>query len=74
MRRKGREMTDRSNDSIVRLPEVRRRTGLSRPTIYRKMASGAFPPRIVLSSSMVGWYESDINRWVADPVGWSAEA
>jgi prophage regulatory protein len=57
-------------DRIVRLKTVLARTGLSRSTIYRKIAEGTFPPRIKISINGVGWRESDINRWVADPVTW----
>ena len=32
-------------DRIVRLKTVLARTGLSRSTIYRKIAEGTFPPR-----------------------------
>lgn len=67
-------MIDRSKDSLIRLPEVRRRTGLSTATIYRKVASGDFPAKVQLSANVVAWYESDINRWVADPMGWTAAA
>lgn len=65
---------NRATDSIVRLPEVTRRTGLHRATIYRKIADGTFPRQIKLSINCSGWYESDINAWVADPMGWTAEA
>lgn len=67
-------MTDRSHDSFVRLPEVRRRTGLSTATIYRKMDRGEFPKRKQLSVNAVAWYESDLNAWMADPEGWGKEA
>lgn len=63
-------MTDRSTDSLVRLPEVRRRTGLSTATIYRKMGRGEFPAKVQLSANVVAWYESDVGRWVSDPLGW----
>ena len=46
------------------------RTGLSRSTIYRKIAEGTFPPQIKISVNGTGWHESDINRWIADPVSW----
>ncbi len=65
---------DRRKDALIRLPEVRRRTGLSRQTIYRKMEAGAFPAKVTLSVQAVAWYESDIDRWVADPMGWKATA
>jgi prophage regulatory protein len=63
-------MTDRSHDSFVRLPEVRRRTGLSTATIYRKMERGEFPMKRQLSINAVAWYESDLNAWMTDPMGW----
>ena len=55
---------------IVRLKTVLARTGLSRSTIYRKIAEGTFPTQIKISVNGTGWHESDINRWIADPVGW----
>ena len=57
-------------DRIVRLKTVLARTGLSRSTIYRKIAEGTFPPRIKISVNGAGWRESDIDRWVANPVAW----
>jgi len=66
-------MTDRTTDSLVRLPEVRRRTGLSTATIYRKMERGEFPSRVRLGANVVAWYESDVGRWVADPLGWGCD-
>ena len=35
----------REPDRIIRLKTVLSRTGLSRSTIYRKIAEGTFPPR-----------------------------
>jgi prophage regulatory protein len=55
---------------IVRMKTVLARTGLSRSTIYRKIAEGTFPPRIKISVNGAGWRESDIDRWVANPVAW----
>jgi len=57
-------------DRIVRLNTVLSRTGLSRSTIYRKIAEGTFPVQLRISINGAGWRESDINRWVADPVSW----
>ncbi len=58
----------RQPDRIVRLKTVLARTGLSRSTIYRKIAEGTFPPQLKISANGAGWKESDINHWVADPV------
>ena len=60
----------RQPDRIVRLKTVLARTGLSRSTIYRKIAEGTFPAQIKISTNGAGWKESDINCWVANPVGW----
>lgn len=67
-------MTNRNQDSLLRIAEVRRRTGLSTATIYRKAAAGEFPAQVRLGGKMVAWYESDVGRWVADPLGWRAAA
>ena len=63
-----------ASDRIVRLKTVLNRTGLSRSTIYRKIAKGTFPPQIRISVNGAGWRESDINRWIADPVAWRPRA
>lgn len=60
----------RQPDRIIRFNTVRARTGLSRSTIYRKIAEGTFPAQLKISTNGAGWRESDINRWIADPAGW----
>jgi prophage regulatory protein len=60
----------RQPDRIIRMNTVRARTGLSRSTIYRKMAEGTFPARLKICTNGTGWRESDIDRWVSNPAGW----
>lgn len=60
-------------DRIIRLNTVRFRTGLSRSTIYRKIREGTFPAQLKISINGSGWKESDINRWIANPVTWRPE-
>ncbi|RJE83102.1 helix-turn-helix transcriptional regulator [Paracoccus onubensis] len=57
-------------DRIIRLNTVLSRTGLSRSTIYRKIAEGTFPAQLRISVHGAGWRESEINRWIDDPAGW----
>ncbi|RWE78509.1 MAG: AlpA family phage regulatory protein [Mesorhizobium sp.] len=57
-------------DRIIRLKTVLSRTGLSRSTIYRKIAEGTFPRQIQISFHGAGWHESDISRWIANPASW----
>lgn len=66
-------MTD-GTISILRLAAVKARTGLSRTTIYRRMDAGTFPRSTQISPGLVGWYETDIDAWIADPMGWRAGA
>jgi prophage regulatory protein len=57
-------------DNLVRLLEVKGRTGLSRTTIYRRMGAGTFPKAEPLSPGMIAWYENDIDAWIENPMGW----
>jgi prophage regulatory protein len=50
---------------FLRIHEVMERTGLSRPTIRRLELAGEFPPRRRLGYSAVGWYEEQIDDWIA---------
>lgn len=53
---------------ILRLNDVKSRTGLSRSTIYARMAEGDFPPTISLGGRSVGWIETEINDWISERV------
>lgn len=57
-------------EKILRMRSVLERTGLSRSTIYRKMKDGTFPSQVRLSEHCAGWRESEINRWMADPMNY----
>jgi prophage regulatory protein len=57
-------------DRIIRLRTVLSRTGLSRSTLYRKIAEGTFPRQVKISVHGAGWYESAVTLWVADPAGY----
>ncbi len=50
--------------SILRLPQVKNRVGLSRSSIYLAISRGNFPRAISLGARAVGWLESDINSWL----------
>lgn len=61
-------------ERIIRMRTVLARTGLSRSTVYRKIREGTFPPRIKISVHGAGWHESEIERWIANPVRWRPKA
>lgn len=60
-------------DRIIRLKTVLARTGLSRSTLYRKIAEGTFPAQLKISIHGAGWHESAVSRWIADPARYRAD-
>jgi prophage regulatory protein len=52
------------SNKIIRLPEVKNKTGLSRSSIYLRMSKREFPQSISLGSRAVGWLEEDIEQWL----------
>lgn len=59
------EQKSRKGDCILRLPEVERRTGLRRPTIYRRAKAGTFPQPVRIGPNSTGWFESEIDSFLA---------
>ena len=49
---------------ILRLPQVKTQTGLSRSSIYQRIAEGNFPRQINLGGRAVGWLASDIDNYI----------
>ena len=49
---------------FLRLPQVKESTGLSRTTIYRKIAASEFPRPIHIGVRAVAWVEADVLRWM----------
>ena len=56
--------------NILRRPAVEARTGLSRSTIYDKLAPTSarfdptFPKPIRIGLNAVGWVESELDEWL----------
>ena len=61
-------------ERIIRLRTVLDRTGLSRTTLYRKIGDGTFPRQVPISIHGTGWYESAVNRWIANPAGYREDS
>lgn len=53
---------------LLRLPQVKQTTGLSKSTIYARIAEGTFPKQIPLGPRLVVWVESDIQKWISNQV------
>ncbi|MFC1602597.1 helix-turn-helix transcriptional regulator [Pseudomonadota bacterium] len=54
--------------TILRLPAVKARTGLSRSSIYLRISKGEFPSSISLGDRAVGWVEEDIVHWLEEKI------
>lgn len=57
-------MTYKHNATVLRLPEVIAKTGLSRTTIYNRISLNEFPKPIKLGPRAVGWLNHEINDWI----------
>jgi prophage regulatory protein len=52
------------SNKVLRLPAVMAKTGLSRSTIYARVAQGTFPAALILGPNTVGWLEADVEAWI----------
>lgn len=50
---------------ILRRPDVERLVGLSKPSLYRQINAGTFPRPVKLGPRAVGWFEHEIEAWLA---------
>lgn len=56
-----------AGDGHIRMPELERRTGMSRATIYRRIAAKRFPGSIPMEGNIAVWRERDVAEWLANP-------
>ncbi|RVQ67113.1 AlpA family phage regulatory protein [Croceicoccus ponticola] len=57
-------------EAVLRLPDVLALVGLSRASVYAKVAEQRFPAPVKLTRHASGWRMGDVREWLADPVGW----
>lgn len=60
--------------NILRLPTVKARAGLSRSTIYLRIAGGSFPKPVSHGGRAVGWIEAEVNDWLNQQIEASRKA
>jgi len=51
-------------EKILRLPDVKTLTGLSRSTIYNRVGEGTMPAPVSLGARAIGWKSSSIESWL----------
>lgn len=57
-------LRNRPNDRVLRLPQVKAKTGRSCAAIWKDVAAGVMPPPFPIGARAVGWLESEINIWI----------
>ncbi len=58
-----------SGERLLRLNEIKRRTGLSRSSLWRLEQQGLFPRRCRISTKAVGWAESQVDAFIRRRLG-----
>jgi prophage regulatory protein len=59
---------------ILRLPAVKASVGLSRSTIYLRIAEGTFPKPVSLGGRAVGWLQAEVDAWMKQHIEYSRGA
>lgn len=62
-----------NQDTLLKLPQVKKITALSRSEIYKRMKAGNFPKQIKLSVKNVAWPESEVYQWVNSQISHSRQ-
>ena len=50
--------------SLIRLPEVLKRTGFGKAWIYRLISEGRFPAPVKIGVRAVAFVESEVDEWI----------
>ena len=58
-------MTHSRTQRLLRLPEVKAKTGLARSTIYRDIQNGSFPRPVKLGRASA-WPDNEVREWLAE--------
>ncbi len=53
---------------LLRLPQVRSHTGLSRSELYRRIAEGAFPAPVKIGARASAWSSFEVEHWIAERI------
>ncbi|ALV39583.1 AlpA family transcriptional regulator [Salmonella enterica] len=53
-----------TNQSLIRLPEVLKRTGFGKAWIYRLISEGRFPAPVKIGIRAVAFVESEVDEWI----------
>lgn len=54
--------------TLIRLPEVQRRTGYSKAWIYRLLREKRFPQSVKIGSRSIAFVESEVDEWISQRI------
>jgi len=57
-------MIRETDERLLRLRDVKQKSGLGTSTIYRRIADGTFPAPRSLGPNTVRWLQSEIDAWI----------
>jgi prophage regulatory protein len=55
-------------NKLLKMPEVRAKTGLSRSHLYALAQNGEFPKPVKLSERSSAWVESEVDGWIEERI------
>ena len=53
---------------LIRVPEVLRKVGFSRTTMYELIKEGRFPDKVIIGARAVAFVESEIDAWIENTI------
>ena len=53
---------------LIRLKQVKEKTGLSRSSIYQFIKEGKFPAQVKLGQRAAAWVDSEVEDWINDRI------
>lgn len=56
-------------ERLIRIDEVKRLTGISTATLYRKISANEFPHPVRLGVAARAWPLSEVQDWIASRIG-----
>lgn len=60
------QIVENKKHRLIRLPEVKRRTGFGKTWIYTLIKAGRFPSQVKTGVRAVAFIESEVDAWIEE--------
>ncbi|GKW19594.1 DNA-binding protein [Pectobacterium araliae] len=67
------QIVENKKHRLIRLPEVKRRTGFGKTWIYTLIKIGRFPSQVKTGVRAVAFIESEIDAWIDNAIARSRD-